>query len=181
MTRDEMLREMRALYRKSPKQFRETVEAFSEQGESIFPDRKPRRAARDTKAVLAIVWAQVQFIMWRDRLNIVDACRRLERHGGLQFSVFDAPDGTWKHGEPEPETFEYQPKPDGAIRKLYYMAEARIKTERNAEKLNLSKSGTELAGQLWLELMQCAHKGEPMLEGFDDKWLARFIPKPKKL
>lgn len=130
----------------------------------MFPRDKRKRTKRLPPA-LDIVWASVEFIRWRDELDIRAASEKLARHT-VHMNIYDNDTGMWAVGDkPQPDTFFYRAegekgKADGDnIRQTYYAAKNR---------------GDQVAAMAWLDAMKAAHNGEE--SALDSEFLIKAIP-----
>jgi len=160
-----MLEDLRAIWKRNPDIFEEIMREYQHSGKSIFPADKRRRVKRQ-KNVLAVVWASVEFLMWRDHISIALACERMARHG-MPFTLYDTPSGmrSFVPLEPEPKIFKYSAegekgKTDGEnIRQSYYAA-------RRQPDMGMS--------ELWLDQMKSAYNGED--SALDETFLEKAFP-----
>lgn len=149
--KQDMLKEMRALWKRDAALFDEIAREYSERGPAVFPRDKNKRTKRQ-KVVMDWVWASVEFLRWRDGMKVRPACEYLAKHM-TKFELHDTENGMWRRGTPRPEIFHYHPDGEGdglapgeSIRQTYYTA---------------CKQPDMGIATLLLHHMQAVHEGRP--------------------
>ena len=152
--------------------FQSDAAAFKAAVKSILsPQPHPRQRVGHQKResrtpdVIALMWAKVEFMIWRDRKTIIDACDALQKFTDETKEVieqYDTTDYRWRRGEEvKPSSFSYQPKWNKTTHNDYSGLE----------------HGSRMIGELYLEQMQAAHNGEPSI--LSAEFMEKSFP-PKK-
>gem|GEM_PF-1569706 len=171
--KEKMLKKLRELWDHDPALFDEIVREYKKRGPEIFPNDEPHprqrtgRRTNRTPDALALIYAKVEFLRWRDGKTIAEACNALLRHDEQtddKITQYDTTDNRWRVGEEgKPPTFDYRPKWN---RQDYYDAK------------KLVDEG-EVMGEIWLEEMKAAYEGDDS-SMFDTDFLKRaFPPEPE--